>query len=145
MSSCWLPIILLLVTPAIAAPNEEAVKEFARFQGRWKLTTTDLYDMNGVPREDVIEGKLLIKGVDYLYLIKNRNGAYVELMKGRFELDPASKPKGIDWLRDDGGHFLGIYEWNGADLKLCMGHLDRNRPKEYRTETGQNVILLKRE
>ena len=62
------------------------------------------------------------------------------IFKARIILDPATKPKTIDFQRTDGGtkgmRQLGIYELDGDTLKSCFAAPEAERPKDFTSHPG---------
>ena len=63
---------------------------------------------------------------------------------GTFRLDGSTSPKSIDILEDgETKPVLGIYEFDGKTLKLCMaGRVGTGRPTHFRTKQGTKLVLL---
>jgi uncharacterized protein (TIGR03067 family) len=63
-------------------------------------------------------------------------------------LDPTTKPKNIT-IKPEGENkeHLGIYELKGDTLKICFAREAGERPKEFKSEEGTEIMLieLKRE
>src|SRR5262245_25978109 len=63
-------------------------------------------------------------------------------------LDPTTKPKNIT-IKPEGENkeHLGIYELKGDTLKICFSREGTERPKEFKSEEGSEIMLieLKRE
>ena len=63
-----------------------------------------------------------------------------------FKLDPAAKVKAIDLMLTSGPEkgktSLGIYAWDGDNLKLCIAKPGSDRPTEFATKTGSEQLLL---
>jgi RNA polymerase sigma factor (sigma-70 family) len=65
-----------------------------------------------------------------------------------YRLDPAAKPKAIDWEGPGGKSFMGVYSLDGDTLKICLPTDDGgDRPAEVATKEGSNtrLFVLKRE
>lgn len=66
-------------------------------------------------------------------------------------MDGAKNPKTIDMIFTEGPEkgktSLGIYELDGDNLKICLGLVGRDRPKEYLTKqnSGHALETLERE
>jgi uncharacterized protein (TIGR03067 family) len=69
------------------------------------------------------------------------------LEKAVFTIDPAQKTKQIDFTKTDDLSglktvTLGIYAWEGDQLKLCLSEVNQARPAEFKTKaTGKRVIF----
>ena len=67
---------------------------------------------------------------------------------GRFKLDPAKKPKEIDFDLQHGppqeqGIWRGIYDLRGNELTLVMALPNIDRPREFKTEANVPHMLFK--
>lgn len=130
-----LTLALLLTAAAANSDDEENI------QGTWKvMSAAD----NGqrTPRAALKDLKFVITRdkITYKFLEKTTEWTY--------QLDATQTPKWID-LRDGAGTNLGIYELEGANLKICF---PEGRPGERSTafESKPNsvndvLIILKRE
>lgn len=134
-----------LAVVASVAAEEAAKKDFEQLQGTWIVTGAE---QDGKPLDRLQGGKLVVK--DQNFHIKTASGTE---MKGDLQLEPAKKPKHIDWLHQEGllreKTWQGIYELDGDDLKLCYAEADsgKDRPGEFKTEADSKrlLIVLKRE
>ena len=63
-----------------------------------------------------------------------------------FKLDPAAKVKTVDLMLTSGPEkgktSLGIYAWDGDNMKLCIAKPGSDRPTEFATKTGSEQLLL---
>jgi uncharacterized protein (TIGR03067 family) len=60
-----------------------------------------------------------------------------------YRLDPAAKPKAIDWDSVKGKSFKGVYSLDGDTLKICLPTDDcGDRPTEVGTKEGSNTRML---
>jgi uncharacterized protein (TIGR03067 family) len=67
--------------------------------------------------------------------------------KDKIKLDTTTSPKSIDLISIDhpsGKTFteVGIYEWDGETLRLCMDNTGKERPKEFKSPAGKEQIYL---
>ena len=60
-----------------------------------------------------------------------------------YRLDPARKPGAIDFQIENRGA-VGIYEFAGARLRLCMTEGDTPRPTEFRVKEKEILMVLER-
>ena len=104
---------------------------------------------NAVPEEwfRLADCKLTFTG-DRVALVEGIDG---KPTNGTFKIDPAKRPKQINWQIELGVHgvsYLGIYELEGDILKLCLGNplVDGERPTEFATkpDDAQKLIVFKR-
>ncbi len=138
-----------MVSFGVAPAQEDAVKkELAGMAGDWRLVRGE---ESGEPApefviknlECVIEGdRLTFKGVATLTDIASRLS---------IKIDVSTTPACIDLKVEAGslkGDVLeGVYERKGDELKLCLYVGKGNRPLEFETKAGSNLVLfiLKRE
>jgi len=144
-----LPLLTALlvgsVVVASVAAEDAAKKDFEKLQGTWVVTAAE---QDGKPLDRLQGGKLTVK--DQNFYVKTAGGTE---MKGDLSLDPAKKPKHIDWLHQEGllreKTWQGIYELDGDDLKICYAEADsgKDRPDEFKTEADSKrlLVILKRE
>ena len=110
-----------------AADDDPKVKaELKKFQGTWVL----IYAEKAGEEQDVGDRQLKFDGETFSYADLGRD---VE-DKGTFKLDPSKNPKEIDIrLRKtdnrDEKTVLGIYTWDGENLKLCLGNRAEGRAR----------------
>ena len=127
-----------------AADDDPKVKaELKKFQGTWVVT----YAEKAGEEQEVGDHQLKFDGETFSHADLGKD---VE-DKGTFKLDPSKNPKEIDIrLRKtddrDEKTVLGIYTWDGENLKLCLGEPGGgNAPKDFTTmPEGRNLIVVKR-
>jgi RNA polymerase sigma factor (sigma-70 family) len=134
------------VSRALAAADDDPkVKaELKKFQGTW----VDIYaEKAGKEQEQVGDHQLKFDGETFSVA----DHGHVE-EKGTFKLDPSKNPKEIDLrVRDrnnDEKTVLGIYTWDGENLKLCLGEPGGGgtRPKDFTTmPEGRFLVVVKRQ
>jgi uncharacterized protein (TIGR03067 family) len=71
-------------------------------------------------------------------------------IKGTFKADASKKPKTIDAFFEEDGKkvtVLSIYELEGDTLRVCAAAPGKPRPKEFKTEKGddQELTVYKRQ
>jgi RNA polymerase sigma-70 factor (ECF subfamily) len=132
------------VSRARAAADDAAkVKaELKKFQGNW----VDIYaEKAGKKQEEVGDHELKFDGETFGVA---DHGRVQE--KGTFKLDPSKNPKEID-LRirdrnDEEKTGLGIYTWDGENLKFCWGEPGgEKRPTDFTTRDGGVLVIVKRQ
>jgi uncharacterized protein (TIGR03067 family) len=124
-------------------PADDAKKDAAALQGEWSMASGER-DGQPVP-DDLRKGfKRVVK--DDVTTVMANGQAY---MKAKFTLDPAKKPKTIDYTLLDGPNkdkkVLGIYELDGDTVKFCFGNPDQERPKEFKSDAGRTVSVWKKD
>jgi len=137
-------VVALLVVAA--APAEDAAKkEMAQLEGEWSMVSGEA-DGQSLPDEMVRTGKRVAK--DGVTTITMGGQPY---FKAKFTIDPAKKPKAIDYDMTEGAtkgkKHLGIYELDGDTLKFCFAAPGKDRPTEFTAKEGsqQTYSVWKRE
>jgi uncharacterized protein (TIGR03067 family) len=121
-------------------PKKKPVKTDAeKLQGTWKLVTIE---NNGKTGPAPANTQILFQGKKFI--IKNGDKVRVE---STFTLDPAKKPKTIDFQISKGPGrdktLYGIYDLDGDKLKLCLNEGQRGgRPTEFATPPNTRVSLV---
>jgi uncharacterized protein (TIGR03067 family) len=133
--------VLATALLAVDAPEEQAVKkEFQQLHGTWVVTDAE---QNGQPLDRIKGGTLAIQ--DQNFVIKTKSGAE---LKGDLRIDPARKPKTMDFSHNEGAlrdkTWEAIYALDGDDLKICYAKADSNqdRPKEFKTQADSGLLLV---
>src|SRR5262249_47022751 len=113
-----------------------------KMQGVWETTAMEVngQDMhaNGVRLKFSFKGnKITVDGDEE---IKKDYGAF------SFKLDPDKKPKAIDMTVTAGERkdtvIEGIYEFKGDALRICSKLDAKERPKEFKSPEGENIVLM---
>jgi uncharacterized protein (TIGR03067 family) len=132
------------VLPRALADGDDAAKlkeELKKFQGTW----VDVYAEKAGKQLQVGDHQLKFDGETFSVADHGR----VE-EKGTIKLNPSKNPMEID-LRFQGGNkgeqtVLGIYTWDGENLKLCWGEPGGGtRPTDFTTTPdGGFLVVVKR-
>jgi uncharacterized protein (TIGR03067 family) len=108
-----------------------------RFEGTWRLVERDGEDLSrrdGPPVRLTITGNRLV----------DQTGDDVT-GRGLFWFDPMKRPAPINLTRGDGaGPYLGIYEFDGDLLRLCLAVGDAPRPEALAFEPDRRRLLVYR-
>jgi uncharacterized protein (TIGR03067 family) len=132
---CALIAILLLG----AGDATDAKKETAKFQGTWELSALTF---NG--EEEKLKFKIVFK--DDEGVVKGNDKVADEYAKIKFKLDPAAKPKSIDFTVTGGTQtdsaIRGIYDFKDGELHICAKVFADGRPSEFSSPEGSNIVLL---
>jgi hypothetical protein len=68
--------------------------------------------------------------------------------KAKFTIDPSKKPKTIDYQMTDGftkgQKQLGIYEFDGENVKFCFSKPGEERPAEFKAGEGRTFSTWKK-
>jgi uncharacterized protein (TIGR03067 family) len=133
-------IVVGLTLVAGAAPDDAVKKDLAQLQGEWSMVSFEI-DGKASPPEDVKKGRRTCRGNETTLTSDGQL-----LIKAKFTLDPAKKPKAIDYQSLDGVwngmSLLGIYEVEGDTLKFCVAEPGVDRPKEFSAKQGSRQILV---
>jgi len=69
-----------------------------------------------------------------------------QISKGTSEINPAKKPRTIDFAATEGQgagkRYVGIYELGEKTRKLCFVEAGRDRPAEFSAPAGSERILV---
>jgi uncharacterized protein (TIGR03067 family) len=124
-------------------PSDEAKKDLAALQGEWSMTSGER-DGQPIP-DDLRKGFKRVVKDDVTTITASGQ----TVMKARFTVDPAKKPKAIDYTLLDGPNkdkkVLGIYELDGDTVKFCFAAPDQERPKEFKGDAGRTFSAWKRD
>jgi uncharacterized protein (TIGR03067 family) len=123
----------------ISEPQDSpaVVAERGRFRKTWKVV---IRESNG----DAIDT------TDRDFSFTFEGDRYKLVLDGRtvqnlpFALDPSRRPRQIDWIatiRNDKITVLGIYEFRGDTLVICMGNAGEARPSKLSTEGAGTAVL----
>lgn len=130
-------ILLGIITTMPARADEK--DEFKKLNGTWKPTAAELAGKK-FPDEQVKAMKLVM--VDDRYTVTVGE----QLDKGTVKLDLKAKPKAMDITGTDGPNkgktYPAIYELSGDTLKVCYALEGKERPTEFKTQTGTALFLV---
>jgi len=114
-------------------------KEMAQLEGEWSMVSGEA-DGASMPEEMVKTGKRVAKDGETTITI----GGQV-YFKAKFTIDPAKKPKAIDYDMTEGPtkgkKHLGIYELDGDTVKFCFAAPGKDRPTEFTSKEGSQHTL----
>jgi uncharacterized protein (TIGR03067 family) len=132
--------IVGLLSLVLAAPPEDAVRrEHEQFDGNWRLVSVEV---NGerMPAQQVNNFSLTFKSGKFT----SHNAG--DKRTGKYTVDPASKPKTIDIVPDDGPDkgktWSLIYTLDGNTLRICGRKIGEARPTSFDTKDQKEVILM---
>lgn len=136
--------LVLAVLTVIAPADEldEAVsKDRKRIEGTWRVTALDV---NGNRANEADANKLtVVNGSDGSWILFSDGK---EISRGTTTFNPTRKPKTIDIMATDGdgkgGTYLGIYDLGNKTRTLCFAPLGKERPTEFVSNTGSELILV---
>jgi uncharacterized protein (TIGR03067 family) len=136
---------VVLVSVNRSAAQDSAKKEMAQLDGEWSMVSGEANGMV-MPKNMVSTGKRVAK--DGETTISMAGQLY---FRAKFSIDPAKKPKTIDYVMTEGPTKgktqLGIYELDGDTVKFCFAAPGRDRPTEFASKEGsqQTLSVWKRE
>jgi uncharacterized protein (TIGR03067 family) len=119
--------------------KDDAVQvEMAKLEGTYLCVSTEQGSEKGDP-ELLKKLKLVVKDKKWTVTINDKVSTLAT-----FTIDPTKKPKTIDltgtMFGDKGKKYLGIYELNGSELKLCIGDT-KTRPRVFEAKKGYDRQL----
>ena len=120
----------------VGGADEALKKERALFKGTWKITKFE------TAKGEIDKGKeiTLTFHADGSFEMSKGN----ETKKGTYKLNPAAKPKEIDFHADQAGDVgKGIYEFAKDKLRLCFIQIkDADRPTGFALKEGSEKVIL---
>ena len=134
-----LVLALFLLAGADASRGDENKKDLEKIQGDWAQVSM-IVDGAKLPDDEAQALFRSIKGEQYtVFRFKKALG------KGSFKIDATNKPRTIDAMPLVAGQklkpMLGIYECDGAKLKLCFARAGQPRPADFSAEKGSGQTL----
>jgi uncharacterized protein (TIGR03067 family) len=147
MKTCFVGLsvigLLLSATASIADDaKEEAInKDRKQTEGTWRVVALEV---NGNKASDEDAKKItVVNGPDGTWTLFSDGK---EVGKGTNSFDPTKKPKTIDFTQTEGDGkgnlYLGIYELGENVRKLCFAPPGKDRPTEFISMPGTDVILV---
>jgi uncharacterized protein (TIGR03067 family) len=139
-------LVLMVLSPLFVADEgsreTRGSSDLARFQGQWVVT---FYEEAGVSlsRDITKDWQFTISG-------DSMKSTYTDgsMMSGRIRLDTSKSPREVDliWKEGDSAEkpVLGIYEFEGDKLKICIGSKPESRPSRFASNraTGTGMMIL---
>jgi uncharacterized protein (TIGR03067 family) len=133
------PVIALLTLIGVAGAQDAVKKEMAQLEGQWSMVSGEANGLS-MPKEMVSSGKRVAKDGETTIAF----GGQV-YFKAKFSIDPAKKPKAIDYTMTEGPTkgktHLGIYELDGDTVKFCFAAPGKDRPTEFAAKEGSQSTL----
>ncbi len=134
-------------------PEDTSKQDMVKLQGTWTAVSMER-DGKALSDQEVkkLDIRLTIKDNEFMLMPLASTGPE-HFPHGTFRIDPAKKPKGIDFSIDlpflpakKTSAVLGIYEVDGDSLKLFQGRPDQERPTEFKTtpKSGLEIIVFRR-
>jgi uncharacterized protein (TIGR03067 family) len=132
-------LVGVLLLPLSDGERDGVKEETARLEGEWSMVSGEA-DGQSLPKDAVKGGRRIAKdGVTRITI-----GGMV-YFKAKFTIDPAKKPKAIDYEMTEGPTkgktHLGIYELDGDTVKFCFAAPGAARPTEFTAPEGSQRTL----
>ena len=155
MLRSFLALGLSLVVVA-AADSDEKTDELKKFHGLWGIVRLNAGEGGSatIPKRDLARMAVEIKGNTLIWHEKELKH------RGTIVIDPTKKPKTIEWIMvlqlDEPGKnklvekkatMLGIYSFEGNQLKLCLSNPLKEkpvRPKQFQSDRGSMLMILEK-
>ena len=120
-------------------PSDAVKKELTLLEGEWAMVSGER-DGQALPDEYVKTATRVAKDGVSTVTIAGR-----VVMKSKYTIDPAKKPKAIDFEATEGEaqgkKIQGIYELDGDTLKFCLAPSDKDRPTDFTAKEGSGRTL----
>jgi uncharacterized protein (TIGR03067 family) len=138
----------LILTAAFALPvhaDQAVAKELKLLEGAWEPVSLV---QDGIKRESLQEGtvRLIVRGGFFKLTWGDR-----ELGRGRLMVDPAAKPRALDFFPTEQVVLIPewkvagrpcIYELKGDELRICFAQLDQPRPSSFDAEADKRLCVM---
>jgi uncharacterized protein (TIGR03067 family) len=141
-------LVLGLFLAAAAGADDATKKDLDKLQGTWQ-TVSGEFNGDKLDEELCKVLKFVCKGDKFE--VQGPADILNQYAKGAFKLDATTTPKTLD-VTIGGGDKKGdviesIYELDGDNLKVCGKLVGKERPADFTTKTGSNMVslVLKRE
>ncbi len=137
--------VLVLAMTSLATADEaadEAIKrDRKQIAGTWRVVGLEI---NGnKANEDDTQKLTVINRLDGTWSLHSEGK---EVSAGTSELDPSKTPKTIDFKTTEGGgkgnQYHGIYQLDDRTRKMCFAPAGKERPGEFASTTGSDIILV---
>lgn len=137
-------VLLAALYTAANEPQPEAVtKELKLLQGTWRAVAGE-EGGEKAPGKEVARLTMIFDGDKF-----SASVGILPIMSGTIQLDPTKSPKTMNLLikkgRSQGRVAEAIYEFDGKELKICLGELGGDRPTEFKSDNGRHLMAYKRE
>lgn len=115
-------------------PADAVKKEMMRLEGEWSMVSGER-EGNPLPEAMVKKSRRVAKDGETAVTIGG-----IPFLKAKYTVDPAKKPKTIDYVLTDGTSKgktqLGIYELDGDTVKFCFAAPGKDRPDDFTAKEG---------
>src|SRR5438874_1107757 len=124
------------------AGGGDAKKDLDMMQGKWTVQSIKESDGKNPPDEALKDLEVIVKD-DTMKIMLVPKAETLDAFK--MKLDPAKKPKAIDFTHtegpDKGKTELGIYKIEGDTLTVCVNDFDKERPSAFATKEGTKISV----
>ena len=125
------------------AGGGDAKKDLDMIQGKWTVQSIKESDGKNPPDDFLKDLEVIVKD-DTMKIILVPKSETLDAFK--LKLDPAKKPKAIDFTHtegpDKGKTELGIYKLEGDTLTVCVNDFDKERPSAFATKEGTKISVI---
>lgn len=135
-------ILMTLTSLLLLSHQGPADKDKDRqlLQGKWEIVTI----VSRAGKEELKPGQMQAIFAGDKIISKEGPKSW----EATFTLDSSKMPRTIDLrtvaAEDKAKIYHGIYEWNGSELKMCLGAVNAVRPTEFTPLTNQSLIIMRR-
>jgi uncharacterized protein (TIGR03067 family) len=134
-----LTVLALVVDAAWGHGDEPAKNDQSQLQGEWVMVSGQR-DGQAFPEDLRATFKRVAKGDETTVTMGDQI-----FLKAKFTLDPSKKPKAIDYSVTGGPYAgkkqLGIYEFDGDQVKFCFSAPAKERPTDFITKQNDGRTL----
>ena len=135
--------LILLTLPAFAAPVPKELRKRPTLEGTWERTVTDcLGQVTDCPGQRWEFGATSMKVHPEP---DSKSPAFVQTCKGSYSLESDGRAGGFDF-KDAATNrtSLGLYERDGASLKICFVIGGSRRPTDMKSGPSKVIYTFKR-
>lgn len=126
-------LVAFSIASALVAETALADDELTKLAGKW---TVESFEFNGQPVAEMLAAVREFKADQYSLTPKSG-----QTFSGTFKIDAAQTPKQIDLMLPD-RTLRGIYELDGATLKLAYALEGDARPTAFESKPDSGVVLV---
>jgi uncharacterized protein (TIGR03067 family) len=132
-------IIAVLALVCTSGAQDAAKNEMSQLEGEWSMVSGQA-NGQAMPQDLVKSAKRVAKGGETTITFAGQ-----VFFKAKFSIDPAKKPKAIDYTMTEGPTkgktHLGIYEVNGDTVTFCFAAPGGDRPTNFTAKEGSQRTL----
>jgi uncharacterized protein (TIGR03067 family) len=141
-------VLGLFLAATAGAADDATKKDQDKLQGTWQ---TVIGEFNGEKLDEELCKVLKFVCKGDKFEVQGPAEILQQYAKGTFKLDATTKPKTLDITIGEGDEkgdvVESIYELDGDNLKVCGKLIGKERPADFTTKPGSNMVslVLKRE